>query len=184
MRRACAVLGLVFILVPTPASGAERWSWPQLHRVLHLPSAAGGVPCPAPSSGITLAGGQVLNGSGPAYLLGVGNAPAGVISIVGSQPDGAGWRGQKTPWLLAFRYKGPLLVRGARIDAPGAMSFAKGYGQHLAELRFRAGENNGADRSYRFLASSTLFRAAGCYAFQLDGTTFSSVVVMNVTDAR
>jgi hypothetical protein len=58
---------------------------------------------------------------------------------------------------------------------------------HLDELRFRTGESNGArgriqglPGRYRLLASASLFRAAGCYAFQIDGSSFSSVVVVRV----
>jgi hypothetical protein len=67
------------------------------------------------------------------------------------------------------------------------MRFAKGYGDHLDELRFRTGESNGVRERiqglpgrYRLLASATLFRAPGCYAFQIDGASFSSVLVMRV----
>jgi hypothetical protein len=72
------------------------------------------------------------------------------------------------------------LIRGARIDHAGSIRFAKGYGQHLRELRFTAGENNGIQGKWRFLASTSLFRAKGCYAFQIDGTTFSRVITMRV----
>jgi len=84
-------------------------------------------------------------------------------------------------------YRGPFLIRGTRIDRSGELRFAKGYGDHLGELRFRSGESNGArgriqglPGRYRLLASATLFRAPGCYAFQVDGSSFSSVVVMRV----
>jgi hypothetical protein len=110
----------------------------------------------------------------------VGASPSGVISIAQSGRDPLGWRGQKTPWFIARTYAGPLLIRGARIDGVGPIRFAKVYGQHLRELRFAAGENNGVEGRWRFLASSSLFRVKGCYAFQVDGTTFSRVVTMRV----
>jgi hypothetical protein len=113
----------------------------------------------------------------------VGGAPAGVIPIDLSAVDARGWRGQKTPWLVKrLLYKGPLLIRARRIDAVGSVRFAKVSGQHLTELRFSASENNGLQGSYRFLASLSLFRSPGCYAFQIDGTSFSNVVVMRVVD--
>jgi hypothetical protein len=111
----------------------------------------------------------------------------GTIDISLSQVDGKGWRGQKTPWLVPAPYRGPVLIRGTRIDRSGETRFAKGYGDHLHELRFRTGESNGARTRinglpgrYRLLASATLFRGGGCYAFQVDGLSFSAVIVMRV----
>ncbi len=115
--------------------------------------------------------------------MGVGASPAGVISIDQSPPDSSGWRSQKTPWLIARAYNGPILIRGARIDKPGAVRFAEGYGQHLKAEQFSAGADaelpKNRDR-WRLLPFASLFRAKGCYAFQVDGTTFSHVVTMHV----
>ncbi len=119
----------------------------------------------------------------------VGSAPVpGTIDISQSLVDDKGFRGQKTPWLVPASDRGPVLIRAARIDgARTPVALAKAYGQHLSELRFRTGESNGArgrlqglPGRYRFLASSGLFRAPGCYAFQIDGLSFSSVIVMRV----
>ncbi|HEY8646755.1 MAG TPA: hypothetical protein VIL77_12865 [Gaiellaceae bacterium] len=80
-----------------------------------------------------------------------------------------------------------MLVRAARIDAQGTIALAKVHSDHLQELRYATGFSNGyRDRSYgmngsyRFLAATTLLRTPGCYAFQVDGTTFSAVIVMRV----
>ena len=81
-----------------------------------------------------------------------------------------------------------MLVRASRIDARGAIALAKVHTDRLQELRYATGFSNGyRDRSYgfngsyRFLAATTLLRTAGCYAFQVDGTTFSAVIVMRAT---
>jgi hypothetical protein len=95
-------------------------------------------------------------------------------------PDPAGWLGQKTPWFVERSYTGPLLIRGRRLDKPGPVRFAIAEGQHLSELRFRAGASNGTQGAFRTLASASLFRALGCYGFQVDGTSFSKVIVMRV----
>ena len=64
-----------------------------------------------------------------------------------------------------------------------AVRFAKGYGQHLTELRFSSAKAHRREGGqYRFLASASLFRSAGCYAFQVDGTSFSNVIVMRVSE--
>jgi hypothetical protein len=105
------------------------------------------------------------------------------ISIALSAHDSLGWQGQKTPWAVRRSYSGPILVRGARIGRRGQVRFAYGYGDHLRELHWDVGADQGLppDPGYRFLASETLFRAPGCYAFQIDGTSFSKVIVVRVT---
>jgi hypothetical protein len=154
----------------------------KLHRPLRLPKLVAGTDCPV-SGGRQIPGwhGQTLNGRGPAFLIGVGDAPVGAIDVSQSQTDAQGWRGQKTPWAVRWRYQGPVLIRGGRIDKPGAVSFAFGYGQHLRELHWPAGASAQPPGAYRFLASATLFRSPGCYAFQADGNSFSIVIVMRVT---
>jgi hypothetical protein len=112
----------------------------------------------------------------------VSDSPAGVIPIQQSTADPLDWRGQKTPWLVLRSYNGPVLIRAARSDGRTPVRFAKVYGQHLRELRFSAGENNGMRGAWRFLASVTLFRETGCYSFQIDGTTFTRVVTMRVVE--
>ena len=180
MGRSLLLLAVVFAVGSIAASAATPSDWRRLERPLHLPHVASGGACPLVRSALATASGQPLNGRGPAFLMSVGAAPSGVISIDQSVTDSLGWRGQKTPWFIARTYVGPLLIRGARIDGTGPIRFAKGFGQHLRELRFAAGENNGIEGRWRFLASASLFRVKGCYAFQVDGTTFSRVVTMRV----
>jgi hypothetical protein len=105
---------------------------------------------------------------------------AGVIEISKSHVDAAGWSGQKTPWAVHSTYQGPVLIRGLRIDRPGGVRFAPNVGQHLVELRWPARFDVGGGGAYRGFATLSLFRSAGCYAFQADGTSFSTVVVMRV----
>jgi hypothetical protein len=152
-----------------------------LHRRLHLPKLRRGARCPL-STSRPLAQGAHLNGRGPVFLVGVGGADAATINMIFSYPDELGWYAQKTPWWISREYDGPLLVRGARIDRRGPVRFAYGYGEHLRELYWPAGADQSLPQNpdYRFLASATLVRARGCYAFQVDGTSFSRVIVMRV----
>jgi hypothetical protein len=176
---------LVFaVAASTPGLAASAPMSDDLHRPLHLPRLAPGQRCPTSPSHAApwgTAGQQTLNGRGPAYLIGVG-APGGTISIAGSARDSLGWYGQKTPWAIKRSYEGPILVRGARIGRRGQVRFAHGYGDHLRELQWDAGADQGSppDPNFRFLASATLFRAPGCYAFQIDGSTFSKIIVVRV----
>jgi hypothetical protein len=175
------VMLLALVLFAPRGAGDD---WKLLHRALHLPHAD----ATCPMSPTRRLGKWPFSYSLPVYLQNVGPAPVpGEIDVSQSIPDRQGWLGQKTPWLVPASYRGPVLIRGARIDAPGSNSFAKGFGDHLGELRYRTGESNGARNRitglpgrYRFLASSAGFRSGGCYAFQIDGTSFSAVIVMRV----
>ncbi len=156
-----------------------------LHRPLHLPRLKPGQRCPVTRPSRTVdwrAAGQQLNGRGPAYLVVVTDPASGTISINQSARDSLGWYGQKTPWVIERTYDGAVLVRGARIGRPGQVRFAHSYGQHLRELHWDAGSDAGLppDPTFRFLPSATLFRVAGCYAFQIDGTSFTRIIVVRV----
>jgi hypothetical protein len=178
---ACA---LAAASMASPASSSLRSGAP--HRPLHLPHLRSGKHCPISRSHVVhqgTHGEQTLSGRGPTYLIAVGGARGGTISIASSNRDKLGWYGQKTPWGIDRSYEGPILVRGARIDRRGQLRFAHGYGDHLPELDWAADADQGSppDPGFRFLASATLFRAAGCHAFQIDGSSFSEVIVVLVT---
>jgi hypothetical protein len=183
---ACAVAG-ASLLTSAAAYSRGGDDWQALHRALHLPQ-ADATHCPTATKPARLGRG-IWNGGPAVYLESVGRtAKVGVIDLTQSPPDTDGWRRQKTPWLLPRSYRGPVLVRGARIDAQGSIALAKVHSDHLQELRYATGFSNGyRDRSYgfngsyRFIAATTLLRAPGCYAFQVDGTTFSAVIVMRAT---
>lgn len=120
-------------------------------------------------------------GRGPVYFMSVGGEPAGSVGIGESRRDSRGWRGQKAPWIADPRYRGPILIRGARIDAPGPMRFARGTGDHLRAIHQRRGvsvQPNG----WRAWPALLLVRAPGCYALQVDGLSFSRVIVIRVHD--
>jgi hypothetical protein len=181
MRLAGWIIGLA-VAVSTPALAASPPSDPDgLHRRLHLPHLRSGQRCPISPSRSWMPQ-QNLNGRRPAYLIGVAGVPGGMVSIALSGRDSLGWYGQKTPWAISRSYDGPILVRGARIGQRGEMRFAHGYGEHLRELYWESGVDQGSppDPDFRFLASATLLRAPGCYAFQIDGSSFSRIVVVRV----
>jgi hypothetical protein len=162
---------------PVPATQAA------LHRPLHLPKLKRGARCPlSPSRVGAPETQQRLNGRGPVFLVGVGHADAATINMTFSSPDAQGWYAQKTPWVVSRGYEGPLLVRAARIDRRGKVRFAYGSGQHLPELYWQEGADQSLppDPNYRLLTSETLVRSRGCYAFQVDGTSFSNIIVMRV----
>lgn len=133
---------------------------------------APGEPCP-----VTTESGQVGRwaglGRGPAYPMGTYS----IITILFPPPEGWGqeWSGTKRVWLLDTRYASRALVRGRQLDGPNEVRFVHGYPgftadkilNPLRELRIE-----GSDAP-----SLTRIRAPGCYAYQVDGRTFSYLVV-------
>jgi hypothetical protein len=156
LARANRVLARLRISWPAGLSPAARRS---LRRPLRLPRLATGARCPisrtgraAPRVGVTL-------GTGPAYPV-LGAAEAGL-------------RAHKTLWAIAPRYRGALLVRGRRLDGEGVLRFGPG---RALESWWRGLWPEERSR-WRYRPSTTLLPGPGCYAFRVDGTTFSTRIV-------
>jgi hypothetical protein len=138
-----------------------RISWPpglapaarrRLERPLRLPRVLHGASCPisrvsraAPGVGATL-------GRGPAY-------PVLVDVHAGTN---------KTLWAVRPSYRGPLLIRGGRLDGHGVLRFSG----RLRRLWWR-GLWPEERRQWRYGVSATLVPSPGCYGFQVDGSSFS-----------
>ena len=151
----------------------------EFRRPLALPSVEPGQACPASAGGElhTLAFGGYALGTGPArpiVPLEAGRDPAHGIPLT-SLPR-SGWYGFKTLWFTDPSYHGPVLIRGARIDAPGLIAF--GESPELGELIIPPGPtlNEGRD-GYREAPGGTYVKTPGCYAWQVDGQGFSSLIV-------
>jgi hypothetical protein len=124
-------------------------------------------------------------GAGPAYPIGF-TQPGSVLDFAyppsaNTEFAGSVWGGQKVLWFVAPGYRGPVLIRGGRLDARDTLRFERGK-IPPAELRIPSGASlNGNpgvdDRGQRYRPSYTRLRAPGCYAYQIDGTTFSRVIV-------
>jgi hypothetical protein len=87
-------------------------------------------------------------------------------------------------WFIAPRYRGPVLIRGRRLDQPGRIRFDRGK-VPPTEMRISKNDRGGYPPGYkhvgqRYRPSYTRLRAPGCYAYQIDGTTFSRVIVFQV----
>lgn len=129
-----------------------------LRRALHLPHIAGGS-CP------------VSGGSGPVR-------PLGSLRVALTPFIGSPWKAARVTWVSARSYTGPVLIRGRRLSGPGAVGFGEGRIPY-DELQLLA---SGMDAPSvpgegRVWLSFTRARAPGCFAYQVDGTSFSSVIV-------
>jgi hypothetical protein len=176
-----ALLGAVAALtVPAAAGGDDGWS--ALRRPLHLPKLAPGVACPVSKVDRRVAwqrmhifGGAGI-GRGPVYP----GLRASSIWATRDDQYGSKWFGEKVFWFVVPSYRGRVLIRGRRIDAPGTVGF-NGARRPDPELRIEpfttvswAGQPTGS----RGIPSGVRILAKGCYGFQIDGTSFSRIVVV------
>jgi hypothetical protein len=81
------------------------------------------------------------------------------------------WTGQKVLWIVGPQYRGPILIRGHQIDGKWWVGFDGYQSRPWSEMHIRG---TGKWLGY---PSYTRVRDAGCYAYQIDGTTFSHVLV-------
>lgn len=169
-RKLPEVNHVVASLSVKPLPGLDAATMARLERPLRLRSARPGE-CPrsrtsrrAPAAAHTL-------GQGPAFP--VLTSASGIAKLERNELE-RGWYRHKTLWAISPAYRGPLLVRGARIDAPGKVRFAARSGLQRT-LRF-PGHWPGTT-GWRYVPSATGLRGPGCYAFQLDGLGFTRVVV-------
>lgn len=131
-----------------------------LSRPLHLPTIRPGARCPVAAITKTSLG----LGAGPAFpRLGTGST----MKVLGVA--------HKVLWFVLPSYKGPVLIRGGRVDGVATLRFDE---EGIAKSSLFLAQTDGGPRyrpSYMWAA------AAGCYAYQIDGTTFSRTIVFRVT---
>lgn len=119
-------------------------------------------------------------GPGPVYP---GLGPAARITTTPDEQHGGPWRGQKVFWYVHPRYRGPVLIRGRRLDGPGRLRFDDGR-LPRAEIRIAPGETvywDGRPAGSRGRPSAVRAQSPGCYGVQIDGTSFSRIVVFRVS---
>lgn len=165
LREANEVLRTLRVQAPP---GTDPSTLARLTRPLHLPLATA-ARCPVSSTGRRAPDTGVTLGDGPAFPV-----LAGTDGVARLRDDlvKRGWYLHKTLWAISPRYRGPLAVRGARIDARGSVFFDTPLRRVLRWPGLYANQSG-----WRYTPSTTALRGPGCYALQIDGTTFSRVVV-------
>jgi len=153
-----------------------------LNRPLRLPRVARGESCP------TSAGSAIDTAHFHGTTLGSG-AVRPLIAMTGDLRHGVtnaahqtlprGWLAFKTLWFSAPKYRGPYAIRAERLDGAGSIEF--GGQPKLGPLVVPPGPTpNSFDDGYRTVPGQTWVRTAGCYGWQIDGLTFSTVMVVKV----
>ena len=181
VRLAVSLLGFLLaacaVVVPTPARPSASPapttdpSIAALERPFALPTYLAG--CQQSVAHYVLPG--VADGLGPGPVWPIGLEPPG--ASLGASTDGV-WHAVKVLWAADPSYVGPILVRGGRIDAPGAMRFSlDGGATQTKELYIPAG---GPDPREQGWPSFTYLQTVGCYAYQIDGSGFSYSVVFDI----
>jgi hypothetical protein len=178
MARLIAAVLVATAVLAAPASASD--SWRALRRPLHLPHLMPGATCPVSKvdrrvdwQAASIFGGSGT-GRGPVYP-GIGGSQGRVTFPFAAA---AGWRRQKVFWYVAPSYRGPVLIRGGRIDAPGGLRFGTGGPAREFRIPVHTGISwAGQPRGSRGAPSYLRVHASGCYAVQIDGTSFSRIVV-------
>jgi hypothetical protein len=125
-----------------------------LRRPLHLPQACAATPA-----------------AGPVQPL--GGARLHVTPFIGSS-----WSGGRVTWIAASSYEGPVLIRGRQLGGGDAVGFGEGHVPYDELQLLAPGQGAATPRgSGREWPTITRVKGAGCYAYQVDGTNFSEVVV-------
>lgn len=99
------------------------------------------------------------------------------------------WRAGRAVWIGGPAYRGPVLVRGGRVDGRGGLGFGMAVVPRR-ELRLPGGSweersatfrrwHQAAHKGWRFADSLMRVRTNGCYAVQIDGLSFSDVIVFS-----
>jgi hypothetical protein len=179
---ACAPLAALALIQPVGALNP----WARLHRPLHLPRLGPGAVCPVSRvdrrvdwTQINIFGGSGI-GRGPVYP-GLGGSGGHLYALPDDQYGGP-WAGGKVFWYVRPSYRGRVLIRGRRLDGPQSLGF-NGRRLPARELRIESYDTvswPGQPRGSRGIASGVRVRASGCYGMQIDGTSFSRIVVLTV----
>jgi hypothetical protein len=91
-----------------------------------------------------------------------------------------GWRMIKTLWIVQPSYQGPVVIRVERLDGstPVVLGGSGALPSAAAPIVIPPGPTINNDNGWRPAPSGTWARSAGCYAWQVDGLTFSDVIVV------
>jgi hypothetical protein len=179
---------------PTPTPTAPTITWDELvQRPLHIPAISAGATCPRDHGHFIDAAFAPGVGSGPVYAVGFLGQTDGILPYAPPQNyHSATWGGEKTLWAIAPSYRGAVIVRGRQLDGPHEIRFDNGLDEHGVYweatlqpfLRLMGGEKYATPggNPWANYATNTRLEAPGCYAFQVDGASFSYLIVFEATD--
>src|SRR3984893_14699275 len=159
-------------LLPSLSPQARATATTLLARPLKLPAVQSGSACP-----VTPVSSRNVNvtdprGHGPFYL-------------GGPMPQGH-FPWNKTVWVLVDGARGPVLLRGGRVDGTGSLTFSGNPADH-ADTGVTLSSAGGVSATFYErvidLGTEDAFyvypATTGCYALQVDGGSFEDVIVIS-----
>ena len=168
------------VCVAAPSGQGQPFPGPipvVLERPLHLPPLRPGQVCP------TTAGVQVNSPVGIGTALGKG-AVRPLIAMAGDLSHGVtdvaksgGSLRFKTDWIVMPGYQGPVVIRAEAVGHRGVVRFSLDGPPNLGPLVIPSGPTANDIDSWRAAPGETWLTGSGCYAWQVDGLTFSNVIV-------
>ena len=135
--------------------------------------------CPSTKAGTVNPNFGPVLGDGPVYPIGFDTN--GAYNFSGTNQK-SGWYYLKVLWTAdPARYSGPILIRGHQIDGPNELRFGSGANPslelHLDPANSTIGSGTASDpNNWPDWPTNTRLRASGCYAYQIDGTNFTTVL--------
>jgi hypothetical protein len=183
-QQACAREAAVCVASGTgPGNSGSLPSGPipaVLNRPLHFPALRPGQHCPAsPGKPVNTAdfGGVALGNGLVRVVVGGtgGDLRRGVADLV-NPTNSPPWLALKTLWFSVPRYQGPFVIRAHRLGRPGPV--ALGEGPTVAPLVVPRGPTMNGTGGWREAPGGLWVKAPGCYAWQVDGLTFSEIIVV------
>ena len=120
---------------------------------------------------------SALAGPGPAYAV---MDPTIGLGLEPSTSEG-GWFYSKVLWVVKDDYEGPVLIRGGQLDGDGEVRFGTGPSPDQDMWLPPADESvtSGTQGPWRDFPSFTRLSKPGCYAWQVDGISFSYLIVFS-----
>jgi hypothetical protein len=153
-----------------------------LDRPLHFPVLRPGQSCPTtfgtPISNGYFAGVALGHGLVRPLIASAGDVRHGVADL--DPANTPGWREFKTLWFSVPAYQGPFVIRAQRLDKHGPIRLG-GSGllpTSATPIAVPSGPTLNSWNGWRTVPSGTWATAPGCYAWQVDGRTFSEIIVV------
>jgi len=165
------------------ASGSVPGS---LKRPLHFPVLRRGGRCPAtpgrPIANPYLAGIALGTGAVRPLIASAGDVRHGVADL--DPANTPGWREFKTLWFSTPAYQGPFVIRATNLGASGPIRLGGSGALPATALPIVVppGPTLNGGGGWRTAPSGTWAKHPGCYAWQVDGLSFSDIIVIHVVN--
>jgi hypothetical protein len=152
-----------------------------LARPMRLATVPPGAACPVSPvtvrSPVAQAGDASGLGTGPLYPITLYTGADATLRRGGQTPDPSGRYELKVVWASTSGYRGPAVVRVGRLDGPGRGAVRLSYEPAASRGDAVVFTLTGVPKDW---PAATLVSGPGCFAYQIDGLTFTEIIVFRV----